>query len=319
MASQSIINSAEQDNQGICEGLVDLLRGFISKHNGAAKASSSIPKLSMAIMVKLKDVFPLLAESCAMAIKELLNGQWDLVRQLFASASSQQEINPIICACQKLNDMMSSVAIMQLISEAQVREWIEFIIDNTLGLITEKSLTDESLSAADCSLILSLPVESLRHICPTAVDLMVLQTVPILSDLSGKLIKRLLKLFEVHQINSEQDMKFAVFDSVLEVLSIISGDRTPHGMSINQIPQFKEIEAMIIEAIRNASQPNMLSDKLTEKYFSSILKFLVINTEAFLTSKIGAEFVTNFSLHHYQSTTEISSKIAQGLRKFLHC
>jgi len=76
---------------------------------------------------------------------------------------------------------------------------------------------------------------------------------------------------------------------------------------------------MIIEAIRNASQPNMLSDKLTEKYFSSILKFLVINTEAFLTSKIGAEFVTNFSLHHHQSTTEISSKIAQGLRKFLHC
>ena len=80
----------EQDREGTGEELMDLLRGFISKSyescdpTGDSKStSSSISKLSMAILVRLQVLYPLLAQSCGEAIRELLERQWELIKKLF--------------------------------------------------------------------------------------------------------------------------------------------------------------------------------------------------------------------------------------------
>ena len=73
---------------------MDLLRGFISKSFEQAGddkgTSSSISKLSMAILVRLKAIYPLLAESCAEAIRELLQRQWELIKKLFDNMNGAQ-------------------------------------------------------------------------------------------------------------------------------------------------------------------------------------------------------------------------------------
>lgn len=80
----------------------------------------------------------------------------------------------------------------------------------------------------------------------------------------------------------------------------------------------KNIEQVILEQIKAASQPCNLPEKIAEDYFCSILGFLSMNTE-WMLSRIGIEFVVLFGLLHHQQNSLLSQKISQGLRKFLHC
>ena len=89
IGGNSMLIGNEQDREGTGAELMDLLRGFVSKSYESSEPSedgkstaSTISKLSMAILVRLKLIYPLLAQSCDEAIRELLDRQWELFKKL---------------------------------------------------------------------------------------------------------------------------------------------------------------------------------------------------------------------------------------------
>jgi hypothetical protein len=89
---------------------MQILRELIAKEEG------NIVKLAVVIMVKLRDMYPGLRDQGALVLRELLVSQQDLLKKQL----EETNLDMIILSAKKLNQMMSSITLVQLVDSAQV-------------------------------------------------------------------------------------------------------------------------------------------------------------------------------------------------------
>lgn len=67
----------------------------------------------------------------------------------------------VVMTCKKFNQMMSSVALISMISAQQIREWTKYILVKVFGLLQERSNIDR-MSEEQLAVMLMLPLEGLK-------------------------------------------------------------------------------------------------------------------------------------------------------------